>query len=71
MELWLEELMKRPLYKRRAVHCCPVPHLVDMRFVYKIDRRDVIVLAVVGMNAMVRRPRCAAYVADAKDLERA
>ena len=38
------------------------------RWTYKTEEFQVIVMAVVGAHAMVRRPRCEPFIAKAKEL---
>jgi len=42
--------------------------LTKTGWIYRTEEIEVLVLAVVGPHAMVRRPGCAPFVASAKDL---
>lgn len=49
-------------------HACKVD-IKDGKMVSGTDRRIVKLMAVSGVYAMVRRPRCIPYVAELKDIE--
>ena len=54
---------------QRMIHRVSTPVSCDgKKWKYETEDRDVVVLAIVGKYAMVRRPRCLPYVADVKDL---
>jgi hypothetical protein len=55
------------LYK--AIHHATQQVIRDGKFVSERDDRDVDVLSVYGMWAMVRRPHCLPYVAPLKEIE--
>ena len=55
---------RKMILTRQAGH-----KLIDGKITPMTEEIDVIVLAIVGVNAMVRRPGCAAFVANTKDLK--
>lgn len=54
---------------RHLVHNSRGVEVEGGRFVNTIDRRDVVLMAIVGGYAMVRRPRAMPYVASVNELE--
>ena len=56
--------------KQKAVHRLLIPERFDSRkWIYREEIRDVIVMAIIGEWAMVRRPRCVPYTAPKKEIE--
>lgn len=56
--------------KKKAVHIVRLADgLVDDQWTYRVERRDVRVMAVAEGYAMVRRPTAMPYVARLKELE--
>lgn len=54
---------------QKAVHLHSEPFRYDgKQWHYRTESRNVVVLSVVGVWAMVRRPRCVPYVCHKKEL---
>lgn len=55
---------------KHCVHRASNPvNLVNGKWQYKVEMRDVILMARSGTWAMVRRPRCAPYVCLIRELQ--
>jgi hypothetical protein len=55
---------------KRCVHVATNPKAFKAgKWEYETDRREVVLMAVSGKFAMVRRPRCGPYVCSVKELE--
>lgn len=54
----------------QAIHNYPMVRVERGKFVPYIDKRDVVILAVSGKWAMVRRPGAVPYVAALDQIER-
>src|SRR5690349_2865238 len=54
---------------RHIVHNCPGTEWKGGKIIKTVDRRDVVLMAIVGVYAMVRRPSCGPYVASVRELE--
>lgn len=53
----------------RYTHTIQHPKIfIAGKWIYETEKREVILMAVSGKYAMVRRPRCVPYVCSTKDL---
>ena len=58
-----------PMKPNKAIYRQTLPEKFDgKKWTYKTVEYEVIVMAVVGKHAMVRRPRCLPFVVDVKSL---
>lgn len=54
---------------KHRVHRCVTPdRFTGGKWTYRTEDRDVVVMAISGKWAMVRRPRCVPYVCEVKEL---
>lgn len=61
---------KHPLVGKPAIHVVKVPvSFTGTGWKYETERREVVVMAVAGTWAMVRRKGCMPYTAMVKELE--
>lgn len=61
--------IEQSLRKGKAIHNKPDCKLVDGKFVWFIDPREVRIMAIAENYAMVRRKGAMPYVASVKELE--
>ena len=56
--------------KKKAIHVCTVPVNFDgHKWIYKTEEKEVLVMAIAGGYAMVRRKGCMPYVCPVKELK--